>query len=315
MSRQQKNNRSRQTSEVLSGPLLTGRVTRTHGRHHYVTTQQGEVFEAHRRGKKSDVVVGDIVTCSQPSGGVVAIERIEPRTNLLYRSDEWRIKELASNLTLVACVFASRPSFNPKFIWKAIVAAQAADIPMLVIRNKCDLPEKAAEAQCFLDSLNELGVRTVSVSALSDPDNTRSTLTEIFSGHRVLLMGQSGMGKSTILNVLCPEAQARTQEFSEALDLGKQTTTNTTYYSTNFCGQPSALIDSPGFQEFGLAHLSRQDVLRCMPDITRQVDGCRIYNCTHTSEPACSVKAAVAAGQIRPERYQFYCELIAGCDK
>ena len=69
MSRQQKNNRSRQTSEVLSGPLLTGRVTRTHGRHHYVTTQQGEVFEAHRRGKKSDVVVGDIVTCSQPECG------------------------------------------------------------------------------------------------------------------------------------------------------------------------------------------------------------------------------------------------------
>ena len=131
---------------VADGSRLTGCVTRTHGRHHYVTTEDGTIYEAHRRGKKSDVVVGDIVTCSQPSGGVVAIESIEPRVNLLYRSDEWRIKELASNLTLVACVFASRPTFNPKFVWKAIVAAQAADIPVLVIRNKADLADKAKEA-------------------------------------------------------------------------------------------------------------------------------------------------------------------------
>ena len=210
----------------LDGPRLTGCVTRTHGRHHYVTTEDGNVYEAHRRGKKSDVVVGDIVICSQPSGGVVAIESIEPRTNLLYRSDEWRIKELASNLTLVACVFASRPTFNPKFVWKAIVAAQAADIPVLVIRNKSDLSDKAQEAEAFLASLQALGVRTLNVSALSDPEGTRKVLSETFAGERVLLMGQSGMGKSTILNVLCPEAQARTQEFSEALDLGKQTTTN-----------------------------------------------------------------------------------------
>lgn len=315
MSRQQKANKSRKAPETVSGPLLTGRVTRTHGRHHYVTTQQGEVFEAHRRGKKADVVVGDIVTCTQPSGGVVAIESIEPRENLLYRSDEWRIKELASNLTLVACVFASRPTFNPKFIWKAIVAAQAAGIPILVIRNKCDLPEKADEAQAFLESLQDPGVRTVSVSALSDSENTRKTLSKIFSGQRVLLMGQSGMGKSTILNVLCPQAQARTQEFSEALDLGKQTTTNTTFYSVDFDGITSAIIDSPGFQEFGLAHLCKGDVLRCMPDIAQYVDGCRFYNCTHTSEPGCSVKAAVADGHIRPERYAFYCDLISACEK
>lgn len=300
---------------VADGSRLTGCVTRTHGRHHYVTTEDGNIYEAHRRSKKSDVVVGDIVTCSQPSGGVVAIESIEPRVNLLYRSDEWRIKELASNLTLVACVFASRPTFNPKFVWKAIVAAQAADIPVLVIRNKADLADKAKEAEDFLSSLQVLGVHTLSVSALSDPENARKLLSKKFAGERVLLMGQSGMGKSTILNVLCPEAQARTQEFSEALDLGKQTTTNTTLYSAVFEGKESALIDSPGFQEFGLAHLTKIDVLRAMPDIADCVDGCRFYNCTHTSEPGCSVKAALAEGRIQPERYAFYCELVAACEK
>lgn len=166
----------------LDGPRLTGCVTRTHGRHHYVTTEDGNVYEAHRRGKKSDVVVGDIVICSQPSGGVVAIESIEPRTNLLYRSDEWRIKELASNLTLVACVFASRPTFNPKFVWKAIVAAQAADIPVLVIRNKSDLSDKAQEAEAFLASLQALGVRTLNVSALSDPRDAQSSFGNLRRG-------------------------------------------------------------------------------------------------------------------------------------
>ena len=300
---------------VADGSRLTGCVTRTHGRHHYVTTEDGNIYEAHRRGKKSDVVVGDVVTCSQPSGGVVAIESIEPRVNLLYRSDEWRIKELASNLTLVACVFASRPTFNPKFVWKAIVAAQAADIPVLVIRNKADPADKAKEAEDFLSSLQLLGVHTLCVSALSDPENARKLLSKKFAGERVLLMGQSGMGKSTILSVLCPEAQARTQEFSEALDLGKQTTTNTTLYSAVFEGKESALIDSPGFQEFGLAHLTKIDVLRAMPDIADCVDGCRFYNCTHTSEPGCSVKAAFAEGRIQPERYAFYCELVAACEK
>ena len=243
---------------VADGSRLTGCVTRTHGRHHYVTTEDGNIYEAHRRGKKSDVVVGDIVTCSQPSGGVVAIESIEPRVNLLYRSDEWRIKELASNLTLVACVFASRPTFNPKFVWKAIVAAQAADIPVLVIRNKADLADKAKEAEDFLSSLQVLGVHTLSVSALSDPENARKLLSKKFAGER---------------------------------------------------------IDSPGFQEFGLAHLTKIDVLRAMPDIADCVDGCRFYNCTHTSEPGCSVKAALAEGRIQPERYAFYCELVAACEK
>ena len=300
---------------VADGSRLTGCVTRTHGRHHYVTTEDGNIYEAHRRGKKSDVVVGDIVTCSQPSGGVVAIESIEPRVNLLYRSDEWRIKELASNLTLVACVFASRPTFNPKFVWKAIVAAQAADIPVLVIRNKADLADKAKEAEDFLSSLQVLGVHTLSVSALSDPENARKLLSKKFAGERVLLMGQSGMGKSTILNVLCPEAKFLRMDFSDAFYFLNKINTYTTLYSAVFEGKESALIDSPGFQEFGLAHLTKIDVLRAMPDIADCVDGCRFYNCTHTSEPGCSVKAALAEGRIQPERYAFYCELVAACEK
>ena len=121
---------------AASESLLTGRVTRSHGRHHFVQGPDGALYEAHRRGRKGDVVVGDMVRYSEPSGGVVAIEEVLPRTSLLFRSDEWRTKELASNIDLVAIVFASRPTFNPWFIWKALLAATKAGITPIVIRNK-----------------------------------------------------------------------------------------------------------------------------------------------------------------------------------
>lgn len=291
---------------------FTAVVTRTHGRHHFVQAPDGCLYEAHRRGKKADVVVGDVVDCSQPQGDVVAIERIHERKNLLYRSDEWRIKELAANLTLVAVVIASRPSFNPWFVWKACIAAKTAGIDLVIIRNKSDLADKKEEIETFCSLMqNECGAQVMHTSAEKDPEETRKVLSEKFAGHRVLLVGQSGMGKSTILNVLCPQAQAKTREFSLALDLGKQTTTTTTMYACELNGQKTEIIDSPGFQEFGLAHVTATDIQQAMPDIVRHIDGCRFYNCTHTKEPGCSVKKAVEYGEINAERYAFYCALIS----
>ncbi len=291
---------------------FTGIVTRTHGRHHFVSAPDGKLYEAHRRGKKADVVVGDTVDCTEPQGDVVAIEAIHERTNLLYRSDEWRIKELASNLTLVAVVIASRPTFNPWFVWKASIAAKTAGIPLVIIRNKKDLTDKAQEIEDFCQLMvDDCGAEVIHTSAENNPDETRDILSKRFAGERVLLVGQSGMGKSTILNALIPEAQAKTREFSEALDLGKQTTTTTAMYTCELLGKTTEIIDSPGFQEFGLAHVTATDIQEAMPDIVRHIEGCRFYNCTHTKEPGCSVKKAVEDGLINPERYAFYCALIA----
>lgn len=290
------------------------RVTASHGRHYKVTMPNGEVIEAHRRGKRGDVVVGDLVYISNLKSGVAAIEGIAPRRNILYRSDEWRVKTLAANIDMVAVVFASRPSFNPWFIWRALIAAHTEGIPALVVRNKSDLKEGAEKAEEQIKLLEGLGENVVDVSAEGDPEQARRILIERFEGKVVLLVGQSGMGKSTILNLLIPDAKAQTREFSEALDLGKQTTTAARWYESTKEEWNGVIIDTPGFQEFGVAHLSLNDVLRAMPDIAKWVEGCRFANCRHLKEPDCGVKKALEEGLISRERYEFYASIAPSAD-
>lgn len=301
-----------ETAPTSDIETLPGRVTAGHGRHFIVTLGSGEKLVAHRRGKKGDVAVGDLVRCTPPVSGVAAIESIEPRATLLYRSDEWRVKTLAANADLTAIVYAPRPTFNPWFIWKALLASHQAGIPAVVIRNKTDLADGAEAADRQAELLRSIGEEVVAVSASGAPEAARAALLDRFTGRNVLLVGQSGMGKSTILNLLVPEAQAQTREYSEALDLGKQTTTAAQWHAAP--EWRGAVIDTPGFQEFGLAHLSLSDILRAMPDVARHVDGCRFFNCRHLHEPGCSVKAALERGEIDPARYAFYEALAVEAD-
>ena len=285
---------------------FTARVIASHGRLFFLADKDGTIYEATRKGKKTDAVVGDTVRCTYPHANKTSILCIERRKNRLYRSDTWKEKTLASNLDAVAIVFASQPTFNPWFVWKAIVAARAENIRPLLIRTKSELEVNAQATNNFVESLREMGETVLSISARTEPEKTREILSQEFSNQTVLLVGQSGMGKSTLLNTLSETAQARTQEISTALDNGKQTTTETKLYPIEIDGKHFEIIDSPGFQEFGLAHLNPTEILNAMPDIASFVSGCRFYNCTHTREPGCSVLRALENGKLSKARHDFY---------
>jgi len=263
----------------------------------------GEV-DAIARGRRQEVVVGDRVRCTREAEFFV-IESVDERRNLLFRADENRIKPLAANVDQIAVVFAAQPPPQAEFVWRAMLAAQAAGVGSLAVLNKVDL-ESGAELAALAE-IDRIGARVVRVSARTDPEGTRARLEQECRGRVTLFVGQSGMGKSTLLNLLIG-AQLRTGALSRRGTHGRQTTTATRWFSY---GADGAVIDSPGFHEFGLAHLAPADLTRWLPEFAAVTQACRFADCHHAEEPGCAIRAALAAGAISPGRYAFYRKLLA----
>ena len=285
----------------------TARVTAGFGRNYLVEDTHGTRRLATRRGKRGDIIVGDQVRVSLDPSGQAVIESALPRASVLMRAEGTREKTLAANIEQIAIVFAARPAFNPHFVWRALLAAHGAGIGALAILNKNDLPD-IEPARSFLAKLAALGYRTLGVSAKAGANEAREALMHVLRDRTTLLVGQSGMGKSTLLNLLVPGAGARTQEFSHRLNLGKQTTSSSRWFGLPGGG---ALVDSPGFQSFGLRHLDARELAAAMPDLAHVAGQCRFADCGHLDEPDCSVRAALARGEIDPARYAFYRQVMA----
>ena len=289
--------------------LLAGRIIAAHGRHYTVEFPDGQTRQCFPRGKKSGPTVGDLVMIRPQGESEGVIERIEPRRNLLYRSDDMRTKQFAANIDQLLIVVATEPALSPELVGRALVAAHSADIAALIILNKADLGLGKARAQVqALTSDYDPPIPLIMTSAL-DIEATRAALLPYLQNKLSLMLGQSGMGKSTLLNALVPQAQAATQEHSIALDAGRHTTTSTRLY--HLPSGDGALIDSPGFQSFGLYHLSPGEIERGFPEFARHAANCRFYNCAHRREPDCGVLAAVQSGDIRAERHDLYLRLLA----
>lgn len=278
-----------------------GRVVAAHGRHFLVDDGEG-VVECVMRGKKGGVTCGDRVEYQLTHPGSGVIERIEPRANLLYRSDDLREKLIAANVDLAVVVTAAVPCFREELLIRCLVACAAADIPALILLNKTDLPQTAALAE-HLGAYRALGYELLAVSALGDLRELEARL----AGHTSVLVGGSGMGKSSLLNRLVPGADAVTGEISQALDAGRHTTTHARLYRLPSGGE---VIDSPGMQEFGLRHLNAAALMAAFPEIQARLGECRFYNCRHLGEPGCAVRAAVESGAMMPMRYKVYQSLL-----
>jgi ribosome biogenesis GTPase len=284
---------------------LQGLIIAAHGRH-YLAHADGKALQCVTRGKKSDVATGDRVRLTSTSPDQAVIEEILPRDTLLYRSDQYKSKLLAANVTQLFIVVATEPGFSDDLISRSLVAANAAGITAHLILNKTDLAELLPAARAKLALYEGLGYRIHEVSAKADPVGTLAILQPLTAGQSTILIGQSGMGKSSLVNLLVPDAEIAVREISQRLDTGKHTTTFTRLYALD---EQSSVIDSPGFQEFGLYHLSEGMLERAFPEFEPVLGQCRFTNCHHVAEPGCAVLNDIDKGNISAERHLLYLQL------
>jgi ribosome biogenesis GTPase len=292
---------------------LTGTIVAAHGRHYLAdvgNAQASEFIQCVTRGKKTNVAVGDIVHLKRTSNDQAVIEKIAERSTLLYRSDQYKSKLLAANITRLFIVVATEPSFADDLVSRSLVACEAAGVEAHLILNKVDVTEPLARARERAGLYASLGYPLHEVSARADPDGAVATLMPLLEGQSSIFIGQSGMGKSSLINLLVPDADIAVREISEALDTGKHTTTFTRLYRLPGTQAGGQIIDSPGFQEFGLYHLTEGMLERAFVEFKPYLGGCKYYNCRHLAEPQCAVLGAVEDGKIAKIRHELYAQLL-----
>ncbi len=275
-----------------------GLITAAYGRRFLVECADGRVRDCVTRGKRTDYACGDQVTVTDQNDEQGVIDGCAPRQTLLYRSDRWKQKLIAANVTQMIMVVAPLPSFDLGVLDCCLAAAEHAGIKPLIVLNKADLPESAKSATA-LSLYTNMGYPLLKLVATQSVDELRPQL----AGQRSVLVGESGMGKSTILNQLAPQAAALTREISASLGTGKHTTSHARLYHLD---AGSDIIDTPGVQAFGVHHLGVADLASAFIEFRPYIGQCRFRDCRHLDEPDCSITAAHEADKIDTRRLMVY---------
>jgi len=285
-----------------STPVRSGTIVASFGRQSLVELADGTTVACVMRGKRGEVACGDRVAIAATAQGQGVIEVLEPRASLFYRSDIQREKLIAANVTQIVIVLAAAPAFHPELLDRCLAAAEHEKIRALIALNKMDLAASRAALQS-LEPYRALGYDVLPLAAKIDIAPLRAQL----AGRLSVLVGQSGMGKSTIINRLLPDAAARVGELSAALASGRHTTTHARLYHLDAA---SHIIDSPGLQEFGLHHVLPQDLEHAFVEFRAHLGRCKFNDCRHLSEPGCAITAALQDGAIHPQRVASYRRLV-----
>ena len=285
-------------------------VVAAYGRQFVVRAEDGVTTSCVTRGKRVDLCVGDLVQYMPSGDGTGVIETVEDRASLLKRSDYRRTKLVAANIDRIACVIATDPSYSEALLSRVLLAASEAGRPALIIVSKCDLLDKLAAIEPRLKLYESLGYDVARIAPISDPQGSMDILRPYIDKQTTVFLGQSGMGKSTLVNALVPDAGLVTQAISTALSSGKHTTTFTKAFILDHGGLTGTVIDSPGFQEFGLSHLHPSQVEHGMPEFAKLLGQCKFSDCKHLDEPGCAVQAALQEGQLDKRRYDLFCTVM-----
>ena len=290
---------------------FTARIIASHGRHYVARDAAGKLWHCIARGKKRDVAVNDVVHLTDlgNSGDVsqpqAVIDEIEVRSNLFRRSDQFKEKAIAANVDQVWFVVATEPSFDPELLSRVQIACAAEGINFTIILNKADLTDLLPRAEDLLNIFARIGIPVIQTSTLNGQG--LGQLIQRINGQTTVLTGQSGMGKSSLINALVPDAKATIGEISHFLDTGRHTTTTVQAYQQV---ADTTIIDVPGLQVFGLSHLTEEEILLAFSEFRPHLGDCRFRDCRHDQDPGCAFQAAVIAGSASPTRLQLLRRLL-----
>ncbi|WBF65251.1 MAG: ribosome small subunit-dependent GTPase A [Candidatus Kinetoplastibacterium crithidii] len=287
---------------------IIGRVVEFH-KQYYIVESDNCLYKCYLKGKKNDATIGDWVKIIQESYDQNRIVNILERKNIFYRSDKNKIKKLAANIDHVIIIVATKPEFSVETIANIILESFRSKIEVTIILNKDDLKENLSKSIAKINDIKpeETKLITLSAKCLNNQD-VNNKLSPILNNRTTLLVGQSGMGKSTIINRLVASANAATNEYSRYLGTGKHTTSYTKLYKLAI--ENSFIIDSPGIQEFSIRHIQLKEIDKGFPEFKDFIHECQFYNCTHCHEPFCGIIQAVIDDKIRKTRYSLYKKII-----
>lgn len=305
-------------------PVDDGLVIKSTGSWYTVRTDDNQTVDCKVKGNfrlkgirsTNPVAVGDRVHFIRNREGTAFINEIKDRKNYIIRKASNLSKQsqiLAANVDLALLVVtANYPETSTTFIDRFLAGAEAYRIPVHIIINKWDLYNEEERQKCeeWCRLYTSIGYDCMTVSALND--GAAQGLTDILKGKVTLLSGNSGVGKSTLLNALIPEAEVRTACISEAHNTGMHTTTFSEMF---FSPDGFQIIDTPGIKGFGTFDMERTEVAHYFKEIFRYSAGCRFNNCTHTHEPGCAVLKAVAEGLISKSRFNSYLSMLEDKDE
>ncbi len=296
----------------MLGDFQDGTVVTRYAVHADVENEQGEIVRCNLRRTLKSVVVGDRVVWrkgkTQLQGVRGVIEAVQPRHNQIVRPDYYDgLKSIAANIDRIIIVSAVLPNLSLNIIDRYLVVCESSNIPAVIVVNKADLlsSEARTEVSLQLEIYQKIGYETLLISAKSGENMDK--LTALLSEGTSIFVGQSGVGKSSLINYILPEVNAQTGKLSQVSSLGQHTTTSSRLYHLS---QGGNLIDSPGIREFGLWHLERDQITNGYREFQYFLGTCKFRDCKHLHDPGCAIQLAVKEGKIDPLRFENYHRLI-----